>query len=118
MEKRALNRLSLPDRLRVCERHSGEFIGWLENLSINGMMLVTERPVEVDQTVECEIRLAQPLFGSNTITLEARCMWCKRTAGAVTYSSGYLLLRVAPEEREKLNSLVGQILARESKSQV
>ncbi len=63
---------------KVYDRYNNAFLGKLDNLSPEGLMICAERPLSRDQIYHLRIDLPNPISNRKKIFLDAECRWCRR----------------------------------------
>lgn len=98
---RRIERHQLPFFLQVFNRLTDKPIGFLGNVSEDGLMLISQLPMMVD--VDFELRLKIPAADGtfHPIDLTASCLWSHEDVNPQHYDSGFRVLQ-APEEYEQL----------------
>lgn len=89
LERRTLERIKLFYYLRVYDRDSGEFIGSVYDLSIQGMKLVGERLFSVHSPYYFKILLPEGSILGESITLDAQCRWCCESEKKDIFEAGF-----------------------------
>lgn len=98
---RRIERHQLPYFLQVFNRLTDKPIGFLGNVSEDGLMLISQLPMMVD--VDFELRLKIPVADGSfhAIDLTATCLWSHEDINPQHYDSGFSVLQ-APEEYGQL----------------
>lgn len=66
-------------------------MGKLVNLSPEGAMLVTSRPIRASTSFRCRVELPHRIMGHNDVFFNAECRWCRKNVKADRWESGYRL---------------------------
>lgn len=105
--------------LEVFERNSYRQIGVLADLSVEGMRLLTQKPIEAEQLIECRVRLPKPIFQQEYLILDAICMWCRKGVRTAQHESGFRLVNVPKENAAIiLHLIIHYAQPKESRSRV
>ena len=93
---RRIERHQLSGFLKVFNRLTDKPIGYLGNVSEDGLMLISQLPMMVD--VAFELRLKIPLADGDfqAIDLTAMCLWSHEDVNPQHYDSGFRVVE-APE---------------------
>lgn len=106
-ERRNLRRRHLRYYLHVHDRVTGDFFGRLADITIGGLMLITEEPVEVGSRYEFRIDFRNELEGKRHILLTADCKWCDRdTINPAYHASGYELESLSEQDMLVIKALI------------
>lgn len=74
--------------LPVHHRETGELIGYLTDVTVDGGMLETADPLE-EELFPLRIQLTEELRGNRYIDVDARCVWTRKDHNAVFHNSGF-----------------------------
>ncbi len=113
-DRRKLTRYDIEDHYQVFDRVTGRKLGVMANLSIEGMMLLTENPVKKRSLFLCSVQLPQPVLGRGRIDFDGECRWCKKVKDSGWFQSGYKLVNIPVEDQTTIMCLVLQKLATKS----
>ena len=102
---RRIERHQLPYFLKVFNRITDKPIGYLGNVSEDGLMLISQLPMMIG--VDFDLRLKIPASGGcmQVIDLRACCLWCHEDATPHYYDAGFSLQRAPPEYRQLVEAL-------------
>lgn len=94
---RRIERHQLPCCLQVFNRFTDKPIGYLGNISSEGLMLVSQLPMMIN--VDFELCLKIPGLEGDVHVIEfiAKCLWSREDVNPQHYDSGFMLLK-APAE--------------------
>jgi len=98
---RRIERHQLPYFLRVFNRFTDKPMGYLGNVSDDGLMLISQLPLLVNADFELQLKIPGPNDSLQLIDLNARCLWSREEATPGYYDSGFIL-RESPESYRKL----------------
>lgn len=95
--------------LKVYHRDSGEQIGYLGDITTDGMMVMSREPLEVDQDWELEIRTVENLAEPRSLFTPARSRWCRQDVNPDFYATGFELLGTPQETTRAIQQLIREI---------
>jgi hypothetical protein len=98
---RRIERHQLPYFLQVFNRLTDKPIGFLGNVSGDGLMLISLLPMMVDVDFELRLKIPGPEGTFQAIDLTATCLWSREDINPQHYDSGFSV-RQAPEEYAQL----------------
>ncbi len=75
-----------------------EHIGGLANLTPQGAMLTTSKPVEEGIILKCRVELPDRIFQRDFLFFKAECRWCKKNANKGWYESGYKITELSEQD--------------------
>jgi hypothetical protein len=105
-KERTLPRRHLIYYLRVFDRDSGELLGHVADITTEGLMLVSERPVEVHKTYRLRMNLPGNLFGREALEFEAQALWSNNDINPAFFDSGFRLKEMDHEAERCIEDLI------------
>ena len=107
-EQRKLRRLHIVCYLRVFDRATGKLVGHIADISPSGMMLVNDRPLDLD----CDHKLVMelPLEGNKRakVLLTARSIWTRVDANPDFFNTGFKLKRPSARAVQRIKALIDE----------
>ncbi|KTB68962.1 PilZ domain-containing protein [Pseudomonas allii] len=104
---RRIERHQLPYFLQVFNRLTDKPIGFLGNVSEDGLMLISQLPMMVDVDFELRLKIPEADGTFHPVDLTATCLWSHEDVNPQHYDSGFSVLQ-APEEYRQLISVLLQ----------
>lgn len=95
-DRRAMRRRHLIFYLRVWDVNSGEMLGHIVDLNTEGLMLISEKPIEVGKIFELEMRWQNSEGEAEQIRFDAQSRWSNNDVNDDFYDTGFQL--IAPSE--------------------
>ncbi len=95
--------------LRVFRDGSGEAVGYLADLSSEGLMLQSERPLclhDGEERLSLRVELAEPIDGASEIRVAVRPVWSRRAEDSIFHHTGLEFLELDEAERARLLRLM------------
>lgn len=89
----------------VFDRSSGDFIGYLIDLSSEGMKVLSKRTVPEGEVMKLRIELPEEIKGSDELLVEARNVWCEKDAKPEFNRLGFSFATTFPYHAEIINLL-------------
>lgn len=106
LDQRRQSRLEIQDELPVSNLHTGDVLGQLVNLSIEGLMLTSPEALETGSTYQLKIPLSTEGVDDASITVGAESLWSEDIHGSGTYWTGFYIIDISPEDQAILEQLV------------
>ncbi|MGD8710850.1 MAG: PilZ domain-containing protein [Ectothiorhodospiraceae bacterium] len=91
--------------LPVIHRKTGELIGYLTDVTVDGGMVESEEPPAEGALYPLRMELAESIAGENTIDVDARCVWIRKDRNAIFHYCGFEFHDADPDTREKISEL-------------
>ena len=105
-EQRRHKRNYLIYYLRVFDRNTDELLGHLVDITTEGLMLVSEKPIEANKVFQLKMDLPEEIRGSKQIPFDAESKWCKNDINPDFYDTGFLLINVSPGDLVIIEQLI------------
>jgi hypothetical protein len=90
----------------VLDEASGEVLGQVGNLTIEGVMICSDRPLEIDRLYSLQIELPDEVDGRSRLNLLARSLWCQRAGIPAHYATGLELLNLEEADKRVIELLI------------
>jgi len=105
-ERRKLKRRHLVYYLRVFERNTGKVLGNLVDITPEGIMIMSESPVETGEVFQLRMELQTELDDKEYLNFDARSVWCKKDVNADLYDTGFQLLNVTHKDFRSIETII------------
>lgn len=92
--------------LPVFDERGYRRIGELADVSIDGFRIITEAPIDKDQTTVYRVQLPRMIFEQDFLTLSSQCRWCRPTADGTQFESGHSLQQVPKQDAAVILHLI------------
>ncbi len=102
---RKLKRRHLFFYLRVYDMDSGEQIGHLGDLSQDGLLVVSENPIELSKMFNLKINLPQSAGEHKSLKFRAKSLWSNNDTNPNFYDTGFQLFGVSPADLQTLTTI-------------
>ncbi|WP_150779350.1 PilZ domain-containing protein [Pseudomonas fluorescens] len=102
---RRIKRHQLPYFLKVFNSVTDKPIGFLGNVSEEGLMLISQLPMMVGVDFDLRLKIPSTDGCQQVIDLTARCLWCHEDETPQHYDAGFYLQRAPPEYRQLVEAL-------------
>ncbi len=105
-EQRQIERRQLLLYLRVFDGMGSRVIGNLVDISPNGVMLLSDEPIGVNEDYRLRMRLPEEFGDEGEILFNARSRWCKKDVNPNFYLTGFQIQDISSESKRYLASLI------------
>jgi hypothetical protein len=107
LNRRSLRRRTLKGVVNVVNRLNEQVIGRLVNITTEGLMLVSAKPLETDTLYQVVLALPEQVNGVQEILLGMDCLWTSPAdPKADMYWSGCHIIDLSDEMFEHLSALI------------
>lgn len=107
-DKRHVERKYLVFYLRVFDGLGKKVMGHLVNISSNGIMLLSDFPIPINEVYKLRMRLPHELVEKNEIILNATSRWCKNDTNPEFYVTGFQLSDISQTLRNTILSMIDE----------
>ncbi len=97
-ERRKLKRQHIMFYSRVFDRKTGAFLGYLGNLTLDGAMIISEKPLPIGKVFQLRIDLPEDIYSRPVLNLEAKSVWCEQDIDPNFYNVGFSMPNVSDQE--------------------
>jgi hypothetical protein len=105
-ERRDLRRRHLLFYLRVFNTTSNQLLGWVVDLNAQGVMIISEKPIQTGQDYELKMDLPGQIGRKKTIKLTAESRWCRPDVNPDFYDIGFFVKEISDEDRQIIESMI------------
>jgi hypothetical protein len=105
-EKRKLKRRHLIYYLRVFDRESNKLIGHLIDISPQGIMIMSEEPLEVNKFFKLRMDLPVDIFEKTEIEFDAESRWTKKDINPEFYDTGFAIMNLSYTDGRLIEKLI------------
>jgi len=105
-ERRDLRRRHLLFYLRTFNTSDNSLLGWVVDLSPQGVMIISEKPVETGQEFDLKMDLPGQVGRKKTIKFTAESRWCRPDINPDFYDIGFFVKNIADEDRQIIESMI------------
>ncbi|WP_018719371.1 PilZ domain-containing protein [Arhodomonas aquaeolei] len=89
----------------IHHRETGELVGYLTDVSVDGGMLEAHEPLDSGEVYPLELALETPVEGTDRIAFDARCVWTRKERNAVFHRVGFELVSDDDTVRQQLRAV-------------
>ena len=90
----------------VVDCQSEKILGRVMNMTVEGMMIVTNQTVEVGDTYTCRMALPEPISGSRKVTFKAECRWSEINQDSGWRKCGFRLFDMSDRDLKTLEQVL------------
>ena len=105
-EQRKHPRKKMYREMIMFDRATGGNVGRLLNVSVGGFKLFTRQPIDHGQKFQLSMVLPEQIHGVNTLSFEARNVWCQAQQANGEYHAGFQFVDANDMVRQIVESLM------------
>jgi hypothetical protein len=102
---RRIERHQLPYFLRVFNSVTDKPMGYLGNVSGDGLMLISHLPMMIGADFKLRLKIPASDTCLQVIDLCACCLWCHEDATPHHYDAGFVVIQAPPEYAQLVSAL-------------
>ena len=107
-QERKLKRRHLIYYLRVYNRLNGELLGHLADITTHGIMIMSDKSIDVDKSFQLEMTLPEEVTGNRKIIFRAKSLWIKKDVNPDFYDTGFEIEDIAEDDIALVKVLIDQ----------
>lgn len=104
--RRNAARFEFAEKLPIYELRSYRQLGTLEDLSVTGFRILSERSMSRGDVLKCRVRLPKKVLDVEFVQLTVKCMWCRPSENPKRFESGHEFVDISREETAVLMHLM------------
>lgn len=113
-ERRRLPRLQLDLQVELVEQTSGETLGVLVNVHLEGFLMMGGLTLKPDHLYPVQLRPVSPVPSLEPVSLTMDCLWTRAMGQQDRVWAGCQIVDLSPEEKQKLAVMIEQFAHEES----
>lgn len=105
-ERRKLERHTVSSSLEVYDLNTGDLLGRVVDLHIEGLMLLSEKPIEMFKSYALQVNLPMTLNGITEFMLDAESKWRRESIAGGQYWTGLQFTNLPEDSRHCIEKMV------------
>ncbi len=107
-ERRKLKRRHIVFYSRVFDRNTGALLGHLMDITIEGLMLISDIPITTGITYHLRMDLPEDVMTKAYLSLDADCLWCRPDINPAFYNAGFRVLNMKKEDVDLIENMIDE----------
>ena len=112
-ERRKHHRKDLAFFTRLFDRDTGQLLGHLANLTVEGAMIISNEPIEAEKVYRLHMDLPDQRFGKAHLDLDAKSVYCQPDINPQFYNAGFQFVNISPRDIGIIESIVQEYRIRD-----
>jgi hypothetical protein len=112
-DRRKLKRRHVIFYSRVFDRNSGALLGHLMDITIEGLMLISDYPHNPGNIYHLRMDLPEDVMTKAYLSLDAQCLWCRPDINPAFFNAGFKVLNMLQEDIDLIESMIDEYGFRE-----
>lgn len=105
LNQRSIQRHQLPYFLKVYNMVTGKPLGYIGNLSENGLMLISRYPMMLDARFEMRLKIPSQHGELRNVDFAGTCLWSREDVTPGSFDSGFSLISPPDDIRRMIDAL-------------
>lgn len=93
----------------LTDRTTGEVTGHLVDISLGGIMIIGERPIEKGRLYTLSMDVSLLADDDRVIVFDAKCAWVGSEVDSNFYIAGFEFINISEDNRAVVNEIMGRI---------
>ncbi len=106
MNERKRERIELNQPITIADTINGGDFGELINVTVEGIMVITDKEIPTDSIYQLSLQLPVNLEGSDRVQLGADCLWCRKAENFHRYWAGFHIIDASDQALRQLETLI------------
>ena len=106
IEKRTMKRWQLIFYLRVFDEDTGKLLGYVVDISINGMMLISDQPIPLQKDYDLWLDVPRDDGQREKVSLQAHSLWSQRDVNPDFFDTGFCLVDATNEQIYRIQLII------------
>ncbi len=111
--KRKLKRRHLIYYLRVFDYDTKDLLGHLVDITTEGIMLISEKPIPQDKNYRLLMTLPREISGVTEVSFQAKSKWSQKDVNPDFYDTGFQLSDIDERHAHIIERLINDFLFQE-----
>jgi hypothetical protein len=90
----------------VVDRNTSKLIGLATDVTLDGMMLVLQDPIELGIVLQCRIIIPEEAEIERTLNVDIKSLWCSPDRNRAFFAAGFQFVNVDEETAQIISTLV------------
>lgn len=106
INSRKHHRIELNQAIIITDTINGGRFGELINVTVEGMMVITEKEIPTQSIYQLSLQLPLEIEGSNTVELGADCLWSRKIENFHRFWAGFQIIDASDQAMAQLRQLI------------
>lgn len=112
-DRRKLKRRHIVFYSRVFDRNTGALLGHLMDLTVEGLMLISDHPINTGHTYHLRMDLPEDAKSKPYLNFDAHCLWCRPDINPAFYNAGFKVLNMGRDDMNMIDNMIDEYGFRE-----
>jgi len=109
-EQRKLKRRNLIYYLKVFDSKNGDLLGHLVDITLEGIMLVSAKPIEINKSFKLKMELPNEIMSKTQLIFDTTSRWSKKDINPDFIDTGFQLNTLSDKDKFIVENLISEFL--------
>lgn len=105
-EQRRLPRKKVAENLEIIDPVTGQNLGSLINITVEGFLLYSLNPMESGAVFQLDMPLPRPIDGFDKVTFGAEVVWSSMVKETQSHWSGFRIIDISPSHKKVIDRMI------------
>ena len=105
-DRRKLKRQHIMFYSRLFDRKTGKLLGYLGNLTIDGVMIISEEPISTGENYKLKMDLPEYIYQKPALHFQADSLWCENDVDPNFFNTGFQLREITQEDKDIITNFI------------
>jgi hypothetical protein len=91
---------------RVFDRKTGKLLGYLGNITMEGVMVISEEPTKIGESYKIRMDLPEYIYQKSALCFQAESLWCDSDVDPNFHNTGFKLKEINQEDKQIITSFI------------
>lgn len=107
-DRRKLKRRHIIFYSRVFDRNTGALLGHLMDITVEGLMLISDSPLETGTTYHLRMDLPEDVRAKPYLSFDAQCLWNRPDINPAFYNAGFKVLNMTQDDIDLIENMIDE----------
>jgi hypothetical protein len=108
-EQRHIKRRHLIYYLRVIDSDTDQLVGFLVDINIKGLMVMSESPIPLGKNFHLKILRSTETDEGKYLLFDAKSRWCDKSVNSDFYDTGFELMNVKLDDFAEIENIIEEL---------
>ncbi len=105
-ERRKLKRRHIMFYSRIFDRKTGKLLGYLGNITTEGIMIISDEPIQVNFLYKLRMDLPEYIYQKSVLNFLGNSVWCKNDIDPNFFNTGFRLTKISKVDQGIISEFI------------
>ncbi len=107
-DRRRLKRRHVIFYSRVFDRNTGALLGHLMDITVEGLMLISDSPLDAGTNYHLRMDLPEDVKAKPYLSFDAICLWSRPDINPAFYNAGFKVLNMTQDDIDLVENMIDE----------